>query len=320
MKESEIRPEELFNKYLDLSTQDGQLLDRNEFVEISCPSCGEDKSPVSFVKNDYSYKVCQACNNLFCSPRPNEEQLKYLYSESKSSAYWSKEFFPAVCEARKEKLFKPKAKKIKELLSLRNIKINTLCDIGAGHGLFLEEISKTLEEVNLFAIEPDLNSAKICEGKGIEVLNKTVENSSEWSDKFDFVISSEVIEHVYDPQVFIAGLHSLLKEDGYLLITGLGYEGFDILTLQADSKAVTPPHHLNFFSIKGFEQIFSKAGFSKFDIWTPGKLDVDIVLNSNTLNPFFNALKDRGDDALKEFQDFLVKYKLSSHVWILAQK
>jgi hypothetical protein len=63
------------------------------------------------------------------------------------------------------------------------------------------------------------------------------------------------------------------------------------------------------------------------DIFTPGKLDVDIVKNMVEEQPdvlrdhrFILNLLKQDEDVLKEFQQFLSKYRLSSHCWIWALK
>lgn len=320
MKEEEIRPKELFEQYLKLSAKDGAVLDHSKFEEINCQSCGANLNKVLIKKNSYDYKQCSVCRSVFCSPRPSEKQLAELYFKSESSKFWSEVFFPTVSAARKEKLFKPKAQQIAEALKKRQLNIQSICDIGAGHGILLEELKKHLPQVKLYAIEPDTNSAKVCKEKGIETLEKISEDSVEWHNKFDMVISSEVVEHVFDVNKFILSMNQLLKPNGVALITGLGYEGFDILTLQEKSNSISPPHHLNFLSLKGFENIFLQNNFSSVEVWTPGKLDVDIVINSGFRNEFINSLIERGSDALADFQQFLVKHKLSSHVWVLAQR
>lgn len=172
----------------------------------------------------------------------------------------------------------------------------------------------------IFGIEPSPEMAEISTKKGIETLNATAEDSSKWSARFDLVISSEVIEHVFSVPKFITSIFNLVKPNGYCLLTGLGYEGFDVLTLQERSNGIFPPHHLNFMSIHGFEIAFKNAGFSKVEIFTPGELDVDIVLNSGYETEFIRVLRNRGADAISEFQSFLKKHKLSSHIWVFAKK
>lgn len=320
MKEEEIRPKEILQRYLDLSAEDGRRLNPALFQSCDCQACGSGEGNTLIKKNGYSYVNCLSCNSLYCSPRPAKSQLDELYFNSESSKFWSNVFFPSVKEARREKLFAPKAKKITSMLKDRNIVVRSICDIGAGHGLFLEELRKNIPEANFFAIEPDSTSAQICREKGITTLVTTSENAAEWHNKFDFVICSEVIEHVQNVKEFIESLYALLKPGGYCLITGLGYEGFDILTLQEKSTAVSPPHHLNFLSVDGFKQLFLKTKFSSSDVWTPGQLDVDIVINNGFQNEFIKALKNRGEKTIQEFQEFLAKNNLSSHVWALAKK
>ncbi|EMG00135.1 hypothetical protein LEP1GSC123_0032 [Leptospira borgpetersenii str. 200701203] len=76
------------------------------------------------------------------------------------------------------------------------------------------------------------------------------------------------------------------------------------MTLQEKSNSVFPPHHLNFMSVCGFEIAFKNAGFSETEILTPGELDVDIVLNSGYETEFIRVLRNRGADAIFEFQSF----------------
>ena len=320
MKEEEIRPKQLFGEYLKLSIKDGNSLNKKLFVEIDCQVCKSPLRKILITKYEYTYKQCEECRSVLCSPRPSEKQLSQLYFNSESSRFWSEVFFPSVAEARKEKLFTPKAQQIASLIHDRKLNINSICDIGAGHGVFLEELKRFLPDAKLYAIEPDSSSASECRKKGIETLEEVSENAHIWNGKFDMVISSEVIEHVFDVASFIRSLHSLLKPNGVALITGLGYEGFDILTLGEKSNSISPPHHLNFLSLEGFHKVFKNNDFRIVDVWTPGKLDVDIVINSGLENEFVNTLKSRGEIAIQDFQDFLVKHKLSSHVWVLAQK
>ncbi len=320
MKESEIRPKEILDKYLELSRLDGEKLEEKQFSLVQCQGCGAEASNHMFQKGKYNFVKCTSCGTLFCNPRPNAKQLDSLYFESESSAYWSNVFFPTVKDARREKIFKPKAQKIKKIISDKMGDLESICDVGAGHGLFLEELSHVLPGIKMHALEPDATSAQECRKKGIEVLEATSESNTEWTDKFDLVISSEVLEHVHSVPAFIESLGKLTKPGGYTLITCLGYEGFDLLTLGKDSKAISPPHHLNFLSKAGFEKSFELAGFSSVEVMTPGLLDVDIVKNSGFSSEFFDVLVSRGEKAMKEFQDFLVNNQLSSHVWVMAKK
>lgn len=320
MKEDEIRPKEIFEEYLRLSLQDAQSFDQSSLVEIDCPACNSKSSLLHIQKNGFDYRRCGDCGSLFCSPRPSARQLDEFYENSKSSHYWATEFFPAVAEARREKLFRPKAEQVRRIMEESGHGIQSICDVGAGYGIFLDELKKVFPQAELAGVEPSPELSKQCQQRGIEVLTTTAEGAGAWENRFDLVISSEVIEHVYSASDFLQSLVQLAKPGGMVLMTGLGYEGFDILTLQEKSNSVFPPHHINFLSISGFEKLMAACQLRDIQIITPGKLDVDIVLKSDHKNEFLRVLAERGPETLAAFQDFLVKNRLSSHIWCMGIK
>ena len=320
MKEQDIRPRELFDEYLRLSLKDAELIDQNKLVGVECVACGSVAGVDALNKNGFQYRRCQDCGTLYCSPRPSAQSLDEFYEASESSRFWATRFFPAVAEARREKLFRPKAKQIQEMCERFDLKPESICDVGAGYGIFLEELGKLFPDARLYGVEPSPELSARCREIGIETLESTAEHSGEWAGRFDLVISSEVIEHVYSPRGFIEALARLLKPGGRVLLTGLGYEGFDILTLQEASNSIFPPHHINFLSVKGFEKLMEGVGLTGVDVWTPGRLDVDIVRSSGLGGEFMRVLESRGPEVLARFQEFLSNNQLSSHVWASACK
>jgi len=320
MKEADIRPADLLAKYLALSLQDGAAMDRTAFVRVTCPACLGERTAPKLEKNGFAFLQCLDCGSVFCSPRPTQEALNRFYEEGVSSEFWARVFFPAVAESRREKLFAKKAREIGKLIPPRAEDGGlAICDVGAGYGIFLEELGKVFPRASLHAIEPGPDLAAACRAKGIETLQAYAEEAEAWAGRFDLVISSEVVEHVFSPERFVQALFHLTRPRGAALLTGLGYEGFDILVLQERSKSVFPPHHINFLSVQGFESLFRRVGFGRVDVWTPGELDVERVLGSGHA-PEFLEVMSRRPDALQQFQEFLRGVKLSSHVWVLARK
>ena len=320
MKESEIRPKEIFNKYLNLSKQDALRFEKSEFETFKCVACDSEDIENKIIKDGFVYQRCNDCGSLFCNPRPSQKILDNFYRTSISANYWFNDFLPLVEEARREKIFSKKAVLLKNMIRENGIQIERLCDVGAGSGIFLEELQKILPQLDYWAIEPGEVSSSLIRKKGFTILQKSVEEAIEWHATFDFVVSLEVFEHVYKPEEFITSIFNLLNESGYCLITSLGCEGFDILALGKNSNSISPPHHLNFLSIKGFEILFKKIGFSEVIITTPGVLDVDIVINSGLKSDLLNVMQNRGSEAMEDFQELLIKHKLSSHIWVLAKK
>lgn len=327
MKEQDIRPKEIFQQYLNLSKEDAiNFFSNVKRLSIMCPACNSTASETVFLKEGFDYCLCKDCGSLYQSPRPPMETFKQFYINSPSSNFWAKEFFPKVLEARREKIFKPRCKRIEELCAQAKFIPEIIADVGAGMGVFLEEMQRLQPCASFVAIEPSQEMAAVCRQKGFNVIETLVEEvPDEFQSFVDLAVCFEVIEHVYSPKDFLMSISKIIKPGGRILITGLGGDGFDIKVLWQNSNNISPPHHLNFLSIKGFEILFKEAGFNNIQIFTPGELDTDIVLNKLmetpiSLSRFEKLLLSKGEHCLRDFQKFISEHQLSSHAWIWAEK
>jgi SAM-dependent methyltransferase/ribosomal protein S27E len=325
MKEEEIRKRDVFNKYLSLVEEDVKdFFDFNSFIKTTCPACGSDDYNDEIVKSGFTYVTCQKCSTLFINPRPPFSVLKEFYSNSPSTSYWVNEFFMPTVEARREKIFKPRAQYLNETFSKNERKI--VGDIGAGFGLFLEELKKISPEEKYIAIEPSIEMAGICKKKGIEVIESVLEEVQDHDNTFDVLTAFELFEHLYNPQEFLIKCRSLLKKGGRLVFTTLNGKGFDISVLWENSKSISPPHHLNFFNPYSVQLLLEKCNFEIVDVSTPGKLDWDIVegmIKNENVNAghFWNSLAYSNDIESKiKLQNWISESKLSSHMRVIARR
>lgn len=326
MKEEDIRKRAVFNRYLKMVEKDVQdfFNDKSTFIKVCCPACEGLKHFVQFNKLGFDYVLCEDCNTLFVNPRPSFEALKNFYVQSPSTQFWINDFFKPVVEVRRQKIFRPRAEYVSQLIG--HDSKYTIADIGAGFGLFLEELATLCNLVKLVAIEPSIEMSSICKSKGFHVLPYALENINGWDEQFDLLTSFELFEHIYDPYKYFKKARHLLREDGQLILTTLNGEGFDIQVLWEKSRSVFPPHHLNFFNPLSIKLLLERSGFIVEDISTPGKLDWNIVeemiIRENIeIGRFWKLLTNKGNDcAKKEFQNWIEKHKLSSHMRVLARK
>ncbi len=325
MKEEEIRKREVFNEYLRLVGEDvANFFDASIFESCNCPACCEKETSVpQFRKLGFQYVLCSKCNTLFVNPRPPFSMLNDFYAKSSSTSYWVNEFFKPVAEIRREKIFRPRAEAIAEMTALDTSL--TVGDIGAGFGLFLEELRRLRPNSRYFAIEPSLEMATICRDKGFEVRERSVEDVDDLNGSFDILTSFELFEHLHDPGFFLKKVTQLLKPRGLLVLTTLNGEGFDILLLWEDSKSVSPPHHLNFFNTKSIAKLMQKSGFEIVSVSTPGKLDWDIAEGmirneSKDLGRFWNRVADLNERAKYGLQTWIADNNMSSHMRVIARK
>ena len=79
MKESDIRPQKLFDELLRLNKLDVETYFNNvSMKKINCPACGS-KGKFSFIKNNFSFDECEICKTLYVSPRPDKNHFDAYY-------------------------------------------------------------------------------------------------------------------------------------------------------------------------------------------------------------------------------------------------
>lgn len=327
MKEHDIRPKDLFDRYLELARLDSdKLLERrSSFRHVDCPGCGENAPTAAFVKCGYEYVVCGSCGSLYLDPRPTPALMEEFYASAESVRFWSTDFYAKTEEARRERLFKPRAQAVSEIADRLGVpKDAALCDIGAGYGIFLEEVRSRGRFQSILGVEPAAALADACRRKGFATLEKTVEKVVPGEASSDLTTCFEVLEHVHSPVEFLKATRNLLKPGGRLIATTLVCTGFDIAVLWERSRSVHPPHHINLMSVKGLHRLFTRSGYTIESLDTPGRLDIDIVRNAALEDPklplprFVRSLLASDDATCGAFQEFLGANRLSSHVRIVA--
>ena len=324
MKEHDIRPQEFFDELLRLNKLDVETFFRDVSVKkINCPVCGT-KGTYSFTKNDFSFDECEKCKSLYVSPRPDKKYFDEYYKESLSAKYWASTFYKETEENRREMLWKPKAKIIKDKLDCFATNTEVIINIGGGYGTFEEEFSKVSNLKNI-VIEPSEYFSKVCKEKGLKVITKFLEDicDSDLPKINKTFVSFELFEHLHDPKIFLEILNNLMDSGDSFIFTTLSSMGVDIQSLWEDSKSLSPPMHLNFLNPKSLEILLKNIGFNVLEISTPGKLDI-VIMNNNIdkikVKFWKNSLEYSSIQEKNNMQKFISENKLSSHMMIVCQK
>ena len=323
MKEKDIRPRKIFDKFLHLTSLDIQKYYSKSKVKINCVACGK-KGKFSFKKEGFSYYECQKCKTLFVNPRPKKDSFENFYKRSSSIKFLSTNLYKKTERARKEKIFKPRAKMIFKILKKNKNKNYNCVDIGGGVGIFAKEISKLMKS-EAIVIEPSPFLAKECKKKKLIVVQKFLEKvkKADLPIKRKVFTCFELIEHLHNPSKFIKNLAKLMSKKDLFIFTTLSGTGTDILALWNNSKAIIPPHHINFFNPKSIVIFLKKNKFKILNISTPGKLDINILENEK------KRIKDRfwktfvylaGKTDKVKMQKLITDINFSSHMMLVCQK
>ena len=74
------------------------------------------------------------------SPRPAAETFNIYYTDAPSVKYWATTFYNVTAKARREKIWKPKAKMVYHVLKQYDALNHQIIDIGGESRIFAEEM------------------------------------------------------------------------------------------------------------------------------------------------------------------------------------
>ena len=329
LREDEIRPDRLRAGQQERFAADiRRLLERKrQFVPVACPACDASPFRNAFEKYEYSFVVCLECGTMYVNPRPTPEILEMYYATSENYAYWNRYIFPATEGARRGKIFRPRAERLRDICGRFGLRGGTLLEVGAGFGTFCEEAQRLGLFQRVLAVEPTPGLAETCRQRGLEVIQKPIEQVQQEAGQVDVVTAFEVIEHLFSPRDFVRRCASALAPGGILLLTCPNVQGFDIALLQQVSDSVDV-EHLNYFHPASLSRLVTGCGFQVLEVQTPGKLDAELVRKkalagefSLEAHPFLRrVLIDDWEKLGGPFQQFLADNGLSSHMWLVARK
>src|SRR3989344_5980541 len=93
-------------------------------------------------------------------------------------------------------------------------------DLGCGYGKFLAFIKKRFPNLKVKGIDYSKKEISIAKKSGLDVKWCNFETGiNENDNSFDIVYSGEVIEHLYNPDIFLSEVSRILKKNGYLILS-----------------------------------------------------------------------------------------------------
>ena len=156
------------------------------------------------------------------------------------------------------------SKVIKDKKDVKNI-----LDVGCGYGLLSKELKKTYPKLDLYGVE-NAKEASHSSQKILKLLQCDIEDMALIKhklkkQKFDVIIFSDVLEHLYDPVGIIKSYQSLLKQDGTIIITVPNianiYSRIALLFgyFNYSETGVMDKTHVRFFNRKNLKQLAKES-------------------------------------------------------------
>jgi 2-polyprenyl-3-methyl-5-hydroxy-6-metoxy-1,4-benzoquinol methylase len=192
---------------------------------------------------------------------------------------------------------------------LRMIKPGSrVLEIGAGPGSITRHLSGTLG-CSVVALEVDPSAIEILREHVPKAKIHSLDlNDAGWSERirqedglFDYVIAADVLEHVYDPWKVLAGMTSLLAENGAVVLSlpHVGHASVAACLVDEDFEywpwGLLDRTHIRFFGVKNMQALINDAGLvidqAEFVVRTP--LMTEFAARWNRLPPEIQAALQR---------------------------
>ncbi|MDT8375479.1 MAG: methyltransferase domain-containing protein [Mariprofundaceae bacterium] len=230
-----------------------------ELEQCPCPMCGESAHEAAHY--DFSpYRVvqCSECGLWYLSPRLNEAAMLAQYSDD---AYF--EGSDGLNEgysdyALQEKPLRATFRRFLKQLDDMGVTGGTLLEVGCGYGYLLGEARSYFDrtvgtDFSSEAVERAKPLADtVCQG-GVDALPE--------GEKFDCIIAVEVIEHVYDPNRFVARLAARLKPGGWLVMVTPDMGSWWRRVLGRHWPSFKLPEHVVYYDRDTLTELFERNGF-----------------------------------------------------------
>ncbi len=129
----------------------------------------------------------------------------------------------------------------------------------------------------MIGIDISLRNIKVANSKRIKDNNPQFlvadAEKMKFKEKFDFVVCSEVLEHLKNPQRALSSIHGVLKRNGLLIVTvpnGLGPYSliFDHFRNKVISKifSIKASDHIQTFTLSDISHLLKLCGFKILEI------------------------------------------------------
>ncbi len=323
LKEADIRPPALMSEFKRLSIQDACefFADESQLVEVDCPACGSPERAPAFRRYDFLYNACSACGSVFVSPRPSDEALTHYYAHSRASRFRVEHFSRDTAKARRYHLLASHANWMGQLFDeTGNREARSYADLNSYSPEIFDEIRALGLFDTLLSVDPLL---PVNGGAGTPVQTAAMPALA----GVGAISAFEKLEHQFSPFAYMGVVRGALAPDGLFFFTTRTISGFDLQVLWDKTPYIFVPEHLNLLSIEGITRLIARSGLELVELSTPGQLDIELVRHavqqdpSITLPPFLEYLLERRDAlAHADFQEFLQKHRLSSHVRVAAKR
>jgi SAM-dependent methyltransferase len=227
-----------------------------------CPACEETAADRVGIKNELQIVRCRRCDSYYTPYSP-------WYT---SECYYGNYYAPGGFS--EPEFVHQRAVEITAKFSAYR-KTNRLLDIGCGAGTMLRA-ARTNGWLAQGVEVSETSVARVRELR-LEVFHGEVQEADYPTEHFDVIMAAELLEHLFDPAVVVNEAARLLRKGGLFWTTTPHGRGISARLLGLKWSLISPPEHLQLFSVTGLKILLQRAGFRNITIRTEGGNPLEIL-------------------------------------------
>jgi len=197
-----------------------------------------------------------------------------------------------------------------------------LVEVGAGNGEMAELVSQKglFKEIILIEPQPLDVSFPSCRVVQSELSNVDLPKAA------NVVVAFEVFEHINEPKQFLGDIAKITKDGGLLIMSTPNVDGLEVGALGKRSNTVMFDH-VRLYSPDSIAYILDQEGWDLLLVETPGLFDIEMIRDQFqagridlATDPALRFICEADDAIRVQFQSFLQRQLLSSHMKLVARK
>jgi SAM-dependent methyltransferase len=219
--------------------------------------CRSDKRDIAFrLQNPYTVARCTACGLHYLYPRLAASAMQQIYREP--SYYEGGESgYRDASYAFQEQALRATFRRFLLNLRKRGITRGQFLEVGCGYGYLLDEARTFF--YRRFGTEFSPEIAEIARSNGAEVFVGGIEQAPP-DLKFDCVVATQVIEHVYDPLLFVQQLVDRTLPGGHIVLATPDIGGVLRKIMGRRWPSFKTPEHVVYFGFETLSTLMRRAG------------------------------------------------------------
>lgn len=206
----------------------------------------------------FSVVECRTCHMMRLSPRPDPLELRQYYPEQ----YWhvpEEDIASRFAELYRRFVLRDHVRFAQQAVDHTGTK-GPLLDVGCGGGLFL----KMMRERGYQGIGLDfsISAAGVAwEINQAPTVCASLSQAPFAAESCAAITMFHVLEHLYDPMLYLESAHRLLRPEGRLVIQTPNAASWQFLLLGEHWRGLEVPRHLWNYKAKDLEILLDRTGF-----------------------------------------------------------